>query len=277
MAGIPTWFFFLSAGLFGLLFGSLANVIIWRVPRDESIVSPGSHCPQCGAPIQWYDNVPVISWVLLRARCRECGGRISVRYPAVEAASCALWLAAAMHWGMSLRTVFGIGLFYLLLILTLIDLDHMRLPNSIVAALAVLGVVGVLVAQFSRESAVPFFSGTGILGSPAGYAAMGVFIGGGVSAAMAGTYALIRKTAGLGMGDIKLLAVLGLYFGPYVLMVLMFGSIFGALVGVVSMRLSKDGGPAKIPLGPFLTAGAVVVALWGPAVWHWYLGIAGLG
>lgn len=276
MSAIPTWFFLMSVGLFGLLFGSLANVIIWRVPRGESIVSPGSHCPGCGTPIRWYDNIPVISWVVLGARCRECGGRISARYPIVEAASGVLWLAAALRWGMSVRTLFGIALFYLLLILTLIDLDHMRLPNSIVAALGILGVVGVLVAHVGVEPAVPLFAGGGLLGSPLAYAATGILIGGGISVAMAGMYALIRKSAGLGMGDIKLLAVLGVFFGPYVLMVLMAASLLGAVVGIVALRRHKGAGQARIPFGPFLASGALIVALWGPAVLDWYLRLAGV-
>lgn len=264
-------------GLYGLLFGSLANVIIWRVPRRESIVSPGSHCPKCDSAIAWYDNIPVLSWMLLRARCRKCGAPISARYPVVELLSGALWLLAALRWGMSVRTGFGIALFYLLLVLTYIDLDHMRLPNAIVGALAVAGALGVVTAQVSGTAALPLFEGAGVLASPLAYAGVGLLIGGGLSALMAGTYALVRKKAGLGMGDIKLLAVLGLYFGPYVLMVLMFASVFGAVVGLAAPRLNKDGGPARIPFGPFLAGGAVVVALWGPAVWHWYLGIAGLG
>ncbi|PKQ38887.1 MAG: prepilin peptidase [Actinobacteria bacterium HGW-Actinobacteria-1] len=276
MESIPIWFFLMSTGLFGLLFGSLANVIIWRVPRGESIVSPGSHCPGCGTPIRWYDNIPVASWVILGARCRECGGRISARYPIVEATSGLLWLAAAARWGMSARTLFGIGLFYLLLILTLIDLDHMRLPNAIVAALGVVGVVGVLFAQLTGVPAVPLFIGRGLLSAPMPYAASGIVIGGGISAAIAGAYALIRKSAGLGMGDIKLLAVLGLFFGPYVLMVLMVASILGAVVGVAVLRRHKGAGQARVPFGPFLASGALLVALWGPVVLDWYLRLAGV-
>ncbi|TDB38932.1 MAG: prepilin peptidase [Actinobacteria bacterium] len=276
MDAVPIWFFLLSAGLFGLLFGSLANVIIWRVPRGESIIAPGSHCPSCESAIRWYDNIPVISWVILGARCRECGVRISARYPIVEAASGLLWLVAAATWGMSIQTLFGIGLFYLLLVLTLIDLDHMRLPNSIVAALGVIGVVGVTVAQVTGEPAVPLFVGRGLLDTPLAYAVSGVLVGGGISVAMAGSYALIRKSAGLGMGDIKLLAVLGLYFGPYVLMVLMIASLLGAVVGVVALRRQSGSARARIPFGPFLAAGALVVALWGPLVLDWYLRLAGV-
>jgi leader peptidase (prepilin peptidase)/N-methyltransferase len=278
VALIPEWYFHLSVGLFGLLFGSLANVIIWRVPRGESIVSPGSHCPSCGREIRWFDNVPVLSWLVLRARCRDCGSRISVRYPVVEVISGLLWLLAALLWGMTFRTAFGIALFYLLLVLTYIDLDHLRLPNPIVATLAGVGLVGTVASQLTGRPILPLFEGAGLLASPAAYAAVGVLIGLGVSALMAGSYALIRKTAGLGMGDIKLLAVLGIFYGPYVLMVLLFGSIIGSVIGGVLMIGKKDSGePARVPFGPFLAIASLVVAAWGPAIWAWYMGIARLG
>lgn len=275
-AAVPQWFFLTAVGLFGLLFGSLANVIIWRVPRGESIVSPGSHCPACGTAIRWYDNVPVLSWVVLRARCRECGTRISARYPIVEALSAILWLVAAVLWGMSIRTVFGVCLFYLLLVLTYIDIDHLRLPNALVATLAGVGVIGVAVAQWGGTPAVPFFTGGGVIASPFGSATVGLLIGVGVSVAMAGGYALVRKSAGLGMGDIKLLGVLGIYFGPYVLMVLMVGSILGAVTGLLTLRQHAEGAAARIPFGPFLAVAAVIVAAWGPSIWNWYVGLAGL-
>ncbi len=276
MAAIPQWFFLTSVGLFGLLFGSLANVIIWRVPRGESIVAPGSHCPACGTAINWYDNIPVLSWIVLGARCRECGVRISARYPVVEALSGMLWLLAAVLWGMTLRTVFGVSLFYLLLVLTCIDLDHLRLPNVIVGALGGLGLVGVVLSQLLGVGVVPLLEAAGWLQNPFVYAGVGLAIGLGVSVLMAGGYALVRGKAGLGMGDIKLLAVLGIFFGPYVLMVLMFGSILGAIIGIALGRAKSGGEPARIPFGPFLAGAAVIVAAWGPAIWTWYLGLVGL-
>ncbi len=277
MSAIPEWFFLVSIGLFGLLFGSLANVIIWRVPRHESIVTPGSHCPACGTQIRWYDNIPILSWVVLRARCRECGAPISARYPVVEALSGALWLAAAMKWGMSFQTALGITLFYLLLVLTYIDIDHLRLPNSIVVVLAGVGVLGVAISQVSGAAGLPLFLGGGILATPIGSAAVGFLIGAGISIAMAGGYALVRKSAGLGMGDIKLLAVLGIWFGPYVLMVLVIGSILGAVIGLAAAgRRGPSEGPVRVPFGPFLAIAALMVSIWGAQLWTWYAGIAGL-
>jgi len=152
---IPEWYFSLSMALFGLLFGSFANVVIWRFPRGESVVRPGSHCPRCDAPIAWYDNIPVLAWLVLRGRCRQCSEPISARYPLVEAASGALFLLAALVWGPSARALFGAALFWFLLTLSLIDLEHMRLPNPLVGALALLGLVGVLLSQLLGQDVVP--------------------------------------------------------------------------------------------------------------------------
>ena len=150
------WFVPLAVGLFGLLFGSFANVVIWRLPRGESLSTPGSHCPSCETAIGWRDNVPVLSWVMLRGRCRSCAAPISARYPLVELTSGVLWLAMWAVFGPSLALGFAIAFVYLLMILSFIDLDTMRLPNQLVALLAVIGVAGVVVAQI-----------TGVLGGPA--------------------------------------------------------------------------------------------------------------
>jgi leader peptidase (prepilin peptidase) / N-methyltransferase len=144
-----------SARVFGLLLGSFANVVIWRFPRGESLNTPGSHCPACDAPVRWYDNIPVISWVLLRARCRSCGEPIASRYPAVELLSGLLWLAAAITYGAGVQAVIAGFFFWTLLILTFIDLDTMRLPNPIVAALAVFGLLGATVSQLISVAWVP--------------------------------------------------------------------------------------------------------------------------
>lgn len=275
---LPEWFFLMSVGLYGLLFGSLANVIIWRVPRGESILAPGSHCPSCGTAIRWYDNIPVISWVLLRARCRVCGARIATRYPVVELLSGLLWLLSALMWGMSVRAAFGIGFFYLLLVLTFIDLDHYRLPNNLVATLAGLGLLGVVLSATGVAASVPLFSppSVGLFSSPVAYAALGVVLGAGVSGLIALVYSLARGATGLGMGDVKLLGALGIFLGPYVLMVLMIGSILGTLASVFLLAGGAQASKTRIPFGPFLAAAAVVVCVVGQPLWSWYAGLVGL-
>ncbi|MDO8949328.1 MAG: prepilin peptidase [Actinomycetota bacterium] len=272
MIVVPEWFFLLSVGLFGLLFGSMGNVIIWRVPRGESIVAPSSHCPSCGNAIRWYDNVPVLSWLILRARCRDCGASISARYPLVEAISGLLWLLAGLLWGMSMRVGFGIAFFYALLVLTFIDLDHHRLPNGLVALLAGIGVVGVALGVATGFEVVPLapLPESGLLSSPMAYAALGAILGAGLSGLLAAAYSMVRGTTGLGMGDVKLLGALGIFLGPYVLMVLVIGSMLGMIASVLLMRRGADMSKTRIPFGPYLAAAAVVVCVVGTPLWTWY-------
>jgi leader peptidase (prepilin peptidase)/N-methyltransferase len=279
MVEVLQWLFYVALVGFGLLFGSFANVVIWRFPRGESLAQPGSHCPRCNAPIAWYDNVPVVSWLLLRGRCRSCGAPISIRYPLVEALSGGLWLLAGLRFGMSWTTVTAVLLFYLLLILTYIDIDHQRLPNAVVGALGLIGVGGVIVAQITRLPLVPLVGVTagGLLGSAAASATAGMLMGGGLSLSIAALYGVVRGRTGLGMGDVKLLGVLGLFLGPYVLMVLMLGSVIGAVYGLAVSHRTGGVAATRIPFGPFLAVAAVVTTVVGPDIWGAYVRLAGLG
>ena len=265
-------------GVLGLAFGSFANVVIWRFPRGESLSDPPSHCPKCDHPIRWRDNIPVISWLVLRGRCRDCGAPISLRYPLVEIASGVLWVLAGVLFGFALETAAAIVLFYLLLILSLIDLDTMRLPNALVATLAGVGAVFALVAQFTPWGGVPLTPAeSGAVASPLVASALGVLLGGGLSLAIAAVYAGVRRASGFGMGDVKLLAALGIYLGPYVLMTLFFGSVIGAIVGVVIAGVSRESlRTKKIPFGPMLACGTLVTVVAGPGIWAWYMSLTGL-
>jgi len=277
MTGVPEWFFLLSVGLFGLLFGSMANVIIWRVPRGESIVSPGSHCPSCGMAIHWYDNIPILSYILLRGRCRGCSVGISIRYPLVELGSGILWIVAALTFGMSLRTISAIFLYYLLLVLAAIDLDTQRLPNVLVGFLALGGLAGILASELFRVEFLPIvgLSDSGLLSQPWAAALVGVVLGAGTTGGIGVVYGLLRGRQGMGMGDIKLLGALGLFLGPYTLMVLLLASVLGAVVGLIGGRGSMASG-RKIPFGPFLAAAALIVTVAGPSIWAWYAALTGL-
>lgn len=256
--------------VFGLLVGSFANVVIWRFPRGESLSSPGSRCPSCAAPVRWYDNIPVISWLLLRGRCRSCSQPIASRYPAVELLSGLLWLAAAVSYGVSVQAVIGGFFFWTLLILTFIDLDTMRLPNPIVAALAVFGLIGAVISQFADVVWVPL---TGGGAAPLLLAVLGAVLGAGLSGAVAALYAGVRGRSGFGMGDVKLLGAMGLFLGPYVLLALFIGSLFGAVVGIVTAARSEGGLSTKIPFGPFLALGGIFTALIGPEVVRLYMSL----
>jgi leader peptidase (prepilin peptidase)/N-methyltransferase len=273
-----TWFLPMGLGLLGLLFGSFANVVIWRFPRGESVASPGSHCPSCDHPIRWYDNVPVISWLGLRGRCRDCGERISARYPLVEALSGALWATSGLVFGASLQTVMAIVFFYLLLVLTFIDLDTYRLPNALVGGMAAVGALGAVLSQVTGIDAAPLVpSGfRGLLGQPLAASVLGAFLGAGLSGAIAGVYGRLRGRTGLGMGDVKLLGAMGLFLGPYVLLALFAGSVVGAVVGLIdAFRSGESAATHRVPFGPYLALGGVLSALSGPAVWAWYVSLLG--
>jgi leader peptidase (prepilin peptidase)/N-methyltransferase len=264
--------------LFGAVFGSFGNVVIWRLPRAESLSQPGSRCPACEHPIRFRDNVPLVSWLLLLGRCRDCGAPISVRYPAVELLSGGLWLLAGARFGFSWQALAAVVLFYLMLLLGAIDLDTMRLPNVLVGVVAVAGLAGALVAQSTGIVLAPLTGpgGPGWLEQPLGAGLAGVVLGLGVMAAIGGGYMLVRGRSGLGIGDYKLLAAAGFFIGPYVLLALMLGSIFSLLV-VVPMRWSTGENALsrrRFPFGPFLAAGIVAAAVAGPALWGSYLRMA---
>ncbi len=269
---LADWGAILLAGVLGAVFGSFANVVIWRFPRGESLSVPGSHCPKCDTPLAWYDNVPIVAWFVLRGRCRTCAEPISVRYPLVEAASAALWILAWVLYGTTIRTPFAIALFYLLLILAFIDLDTMRLPNALVALLAGVGVVGVTVSQIAGIPAVPLIDpAKGSALTPVTFALAGLAVGAGLSLGVSLVYMLVRRTAGLGMGDVKLLGVMGLFLGPYVLIALFMGSAIGAIFAIFSGAMRS--GKRRIPFGPFLAMGGVLTAAMGPALWAWYMSL----
>jgi leader peptidase (prepilin peptidase) / N-methyltransferase len=273
------WLYLVSLFVFGLVFGSFGNVVIWRLPRGESLSHPGSHCPKCGTSIHWYDNVPLLSWLLLRAKCRKCGAFISWRYPAVELLSGLLWLAAGLRFGWTLATVAAVVFLYLLLLLSFIDWDTMRLPNSLVGTLFGVGVLGATVSQFTRVSVTPLFawSGGGPLAQPLAGAAVGAVLGGGVVLLISLTYAAVRKTQGMGMGDVKLLAAIGVFLGAYSIMALFLGTMLGALYGLIPVPGSNEGGHRKFPFGPFLASGGALTLFFGPQIWSWYASLAKLG
>lgn len=241
------------AAVGGLLVGSFLNVVAWRLPRGESLVAPGSHCPGCDAPVRPYDNVPVVSWLLLRGRCRDCRAPISIRYPLVEALTAALAAAVVLARGDGARDVLlGLTLVALLVPSALIDLDHRIIPNRLTA----LGAVAALAIGLATDPG-------GVPQQLIAGAAAGGFL----------LLAALARPGGMGMGDVKLAGMLGLFLGRDVAVALLVALVAGTLVGVVVMarRGVEEGRRTAIPFGPFLALGGVVALVAGPAIVDWYL------
>jgi len=240
------------AALFGAVFGSFFNVVAYRLPRSESLVTPGSHCPKCGTAIKPYDNIPVIGWLLLRGRCRSCHEQISARYPMVEAITAVLAVAVVLTKHSTYQVVLGLTLVAILVPIALIDLDHRVIPNKLTGPAAIAAVVLGLALD---PKAVP----EQLI---AGAAAAGFLLA-----------FVLAYPSGMGMGDVKLAGVLGLFLGRSVAVAIFVAVITGTLVGALVMaRLGvKVGRKTAVPFGPFLALGGVVALLAGPTIVHWYL------
>lgn len=241
------------AALLGLAIGSFLNVVAWRLPRGESLWSPPSHCPSCDAPVRPRDNVPVLSWLLLRGRCRDCDARISPRYPVVEAGTAALYVAVvAAKWGDAADVALAVALVTLLVPVTLIDLEHRIIPNKLTLPFSVLAIALGLALDPVR---VPEQLLSGVAGG-------GFFF-----------LAVLAYPRGMGMGDVKLAAVMGLYLGRAVAPAIFIGLIAGVVAGVVviARKGAREGRKTAVPFGPFLALGAVVGIFAGDALVDAYL------
>jgi len=236
----------------GLAIGSFLNVVAYRLPRGESLLHPPSHCPSCDTPIRWYDNLPVVGWLSLRGRCRACGARISWRYPVVEAATGILFALVVATQDETIRIVLGLLLVTALVPITLIDLDHRLIPNKITlpASVAALAAGLLLDIHFVPEQLI----------------------------AAAGAFAFFFLAAwlyprGMGMGDVKLAGMLGLYLGRAVAPAIFIALITGVLVGaVIIARVGQAAGrKTAVPFGPFLALGGIVAFFVGDPIMNAYL------
>jgi leader peptidase (prepilin peptidase)/N-methyltransferase len=240
----------------GAVVGSFLNVCIVRLPQGNSLVKPGSHCPHCKTPIRFYDNIPLISYLVLRRKCRYCKARISSRYFAVEALSTLMSFALFRTFGLNLEYGVYFIFFAALLVIIFIDLDTWTIPDVITLPGMVVG----LAASFLLTRITLWQSFIGLL------------VGGGALALVAMGYQLLRKREGMGGGDIKLLAMIGAFLGPLgVLYTLFVSSLLGSLAGIALMFRDRSGGGTRIPFGPFLALGAMTYVFWGPTLINWYL------
>ena len=268
---------------FGACVASFLNVCIWRLPREESVIRPGSHCPKCNAPIRWYQNIPIVSWCCLRGRCANCHEPISIRYTVVELLGGVLFLMAYLQWAMPnmLRKMPILGLVPVgdvwlmaaewlvvtgLILGSFIDLEHFYLPDRVTIGGMVLGVpisflVPELQGQTERLSALYWSLG----GMAAGFLFLWV---------LGALFSKLFKQEALGFGDVKLIGAVGAFFGPVaVLFTVILSSLAGSVAGLllVARGRAKLGGFTAVPYGPFLALGALAWMYWGPALVGLYL------
>jgi leader peptidase (prepilin peptidase)/N-methyltransferase len=248
------WYIF----FIGMCIGSFLNVCIYRLPAGKSIVRPASACPVCGNPIHWYDNIPLISYVILRGRCRGCSTPISLRYPIIELLCGLFAMAIGMHYGYSLPALIYFILIAALLVITFIDIDHRIIPDVISLSGIPLG--------FFASFFLPQLKWSDSL--------IGIATGGGSLLTIALGYQFITGKDGMGVGDIKLLAMIGAFLGGKgVFFTIMASSLIGTAVGIVVMLRSGKGMKMAVPFGPFLGMGAILYVFFGPRLIDWYFNL----
>jgi leader peptidase (prepilin peptidase)/N-methyltransferase len=254
----PPELWFVAAGFLGLIVGSYLNVVIHRLPEGISTVTPPSSCPACGARIRAYDNLPVLSWLLLRGRCRACHAPISPRYPLVEGGTALAFVAAVWRFGPGGRAIAAAALAALLIALALIDLDHFLLPDR----LTLPGLAAGLAAQLLLP------------GGSLSRGLVGALVGAGILLAVAGLWELLRDVEGMGLGDVKMIAMLGGFLGVSgVLVTLLVGTLSGSLVGLALIAQKRSDFAAKLPFGVFLAVGGLVALFAGDQLVALYLGV----
>lgn len=253
----------LLVALFGVCVGSFLNVCIVRLPLNQSVVRPRSRCPNCTTPIAWYDNLPVVSFLLLRGRCRHCHRPIAWRYPVVELLTASLSVATYAYFHDPLAyLLYFCGLVAPLIVVTFIDLEYQIIPDLI-------SLPGIAIGFVVRAILAP----PGAFGGEILDAAIGMVTGGGVLWLVATVYERLKRHEGLGGGDVKLAAMLGAFLGWRALcFILLVGSLLGSIVGVTIILILRKGLKYAIPFGPFLSVAALIYLYFGKVILDWYLG-----
>jgi leader peptidase (prepilin peptidase)/N-methyltransferase len=243
-------------GVLGLCIGSFLNVVIYRLPLKKSIVSPPSRCRNCDYLLQWYDNIPVLSWLLLGGRCRKCRTAVSIQYPIVELITGALFVLVIWLTPVGPLLASRLILVCILIALFGIDLEHQILPNSITLPGIVIGLLFSLIAPPGWKDAV-----------------IGALLGGGLLYGIAWAYYLWRREEGMGMGDVKMLAMIGAFLGwKAVIVTLVLSSFAGAIIGLSMMAVQKGDMKYALPFGTFLAIGTVIAMFVGDPLIAWYAG-----
>jgi leader peptidase (prepilin peptidase)/N-methyltransferase len=281
--GIPPVLIYIISGVFGAIIGSFLNVVIHRLPREESVVFPNSRCPSCGTAIAFYDNIPVFSYVVLGGRCRGCSIRISPRYPAVELLTAILFVVVTWHEGLGVALPFDLIFTTAIIALVFIDAEHMILPNVITYP-------GIVFAVLARV-AIPLFTGTPhfddvpslMHGTFSGLpiwaislvgAFLGALIGGGSLWLMGWTWEKLRGIEAMGLGDVKMMFMVGAYLGWRLTILTIFvGVLSGSLIGIVLMARQRERDMQMLlPFGVFLGLGSIAALLFGAPIVAWYAG-----
>jgi leader peptidase (prepilin peptidase)/N-methyltransferase len=252
---MPQWVIPAFLFVLGAVLGSFLNVCIVRIPQKKSIVFPPSHCTTCNKPIAFYDNIPLLSFIILNGRCRNCSARISLQYFIVELLTPLLFLIDFYYFGLSWQFLCAALFCCILITITFIDLEHQIIPDLIsLPALAFF---------FCISFVVPWIRPTDSI--------IGIIVGGGIIYCFRMAYYLIRKEEGMGLGDVKLLAMIGAYLGwQGSLLSLMIGAFAGSIIGIAVIALRGKDIKYAIPFGPFLSLGALCSLLWGNTILYWY-------
>jgi leader peptidase (prepilin peptidase)/N-methyltransferase len=265
------------AVLFGLIIGSFLNVVILRLPQGISISVPRSRCPQCKRLIPWYDNIPILSYVLLRARCRRCGKHISLRYPLIEGLSGLVSLLVYFKFGWGVEWGIFFGFSAAMIALAFIDLDHRILPDPITLNGIWIGILvsvylshpNPLAARLLRLAGIEITNARALalIGS-----VLGAVVGGGLLWGVAEAYLRLRGIEGMGFGDVKMMAMVGAFLGaPLALLTIMIGSLLGSVLGLLFIRFSGKTREYELPFGTFLAAAGIVTVLYGEDMVRWYV------
>ena len=244
-------------GLLGLIVGSFSNVCIYRIPRNESIVFPASHCPKCSKTIRPIDNIPLLSYILLKGRCPNCKSKISIQYPLVEFLTGLIYLIIYLVYGLTIQTLVYIILSSALIIIAFIDLNQQIIPDVI----SLPGIViGFIISFF-----VPYISFVDSI--------LGIAVGGGIILIIGLVGSVIFKKEAMGGGDVKLAAMIGAFLGwRYIIISLFLGFFVGALAGIILIMSKIKKREDVIPFGPFIILGSFITLLWGEKIISWYLG-----
>ncbi len=280
---IPQPFIYVFVGVLGAIIGSFLNVVVHRLPREESVVLPSSRCPACGAVIAFYDNVPVLSYIMLGGRCRSCKIHISARYPVIEALTAFLWVAVAWRDGLTFALPFDLIFVTAITALIFIDAEHMLLPNKITYPGIVFAVVARLALPYLMGQPhfddLPMLMNGALAGLPLWAASLagafiGALVGGGSLWLMGWTWEKLRGIEAMGLGDVKMMFMVGAYLGWRLTVLNIFIGVFsGSLIGIGLMaKQGKRNMQMLLPFGVFLGIGAIAALLFGTQIVDWYAG-----